>query len=156
MKKYLYLSVCLAILFASCEEAEVNSEFNSSDYWAAHHLQQWDSTSTANNLLGTWTWKYNVCCPFTKGFEGVKKDKENLKVKFTTNTIEVVQNGEITQTSNWSINRKNEALYGLEMDNPIHQLYGRILFSDNKVLFNDSYLDGADNYFIKDLSASAN
>ncbi len=150
MKNIILILIIATIAFISCDEAEVHSEFNNSDFWEEHHSMEWDSTSTANNLLGTWNWVYNVCCPLSSNFEGVRKEQENIKVRITNTKIELIEKGKVIQTSKWSINLIDYDLYGIVMESHIPNLGGRILFSNNHVLFNDSYIDGADNYYSKE------
>ncbi|MEL6556735.1 MAG: hypothetical protein AAFQ94_01035 [Bacteroidota bacterium] len=154
MKQLLYIFTVLSMLFYSCEEADVLAEFNNSDFWESHHRVQWDSTSTANELIGTWVWEYNVCCPLGIAFEGSDKTAENVKVTFTPAAINVSVDGEETTNTQWGIRKIGENLYRLNMADAIPILHGRILFAEDKVLFNASYIDGADNYFYKDFSGN--
>lgn len=152
MKQLLLITGILSVLCFSCDEADVLAEFNTTDFWETHHSQSWDSTSTANELLGTWVWEYNVCCPLGVTFEGSNKSSENVKVIFSVSEIKMIIEDEVTTTTNWGVTEIDDNLFALNMDNPIPILHGRILFADNRVLFNASYIDSADNYFYKDLS----
>lgn len=154
MKQLLFITAILVTIFYSCEEADVLAEFNTTDFWESHHSIQWDSTSTANELLGSWVWEYNVCCPLGVTFEGADKTSENVKVTFTPTAIQVIVDGEETNNTKWGIRKIGENLFRLNMADTIPILNGRILFAEDKVLFNASYIDGADNYFYKEFSGN--
>lgn len=146
MTNTLLAVVLVGFIIGSCEGTEVNNDFNSTDFWIEHHTNSWDSLSIKQNLIGTWKWVYSYCCG-EGALSGTRTDIENLKVRFSESRIELIVNNQIVQISNWTLYMKDGDLYGLDVHPLILQLHGRILFSGNKVLFNNFYIDGADSYF---------
>ncbi len=63
--------------------------------------------------------------------------------------MNVMQHGHTTQTATWTVEHMDEDLFGIKVDPPVIQLYERILFCYDLAEFNDSYIDGCDNYFRK-------
>ncbi|MEQ8472358.1 MAG: hypothetical protein RIC35_14290 [Marinoscillum sp.] len=149
--KYLaiFTIATISILSSSCDESEsIESELT--NFWAEHHQLEWDSTSTANKLVGTWKLTYRYCCPesSTPG-ETRNVENENYRLSITSDKIYVFIDGELTQESDWSLKTQDVELFGVDAEPFVANTFGRILFADNKVLFNGSYIDGADNYFVK-------
>ena len=71
-----------------------------------------------------------------------------MTIEFKSNsTLDVKENGQITQSSNWKVVNSDADLFAIDVDPPVIQLYGRILFCEKRVKFNNSYIDGNDNYF---------
>lgn len=137
----------------SCKETDITESFDITTYWQAHHEQSWDSTSTANQLIGRWIWIRTNCCGETQYPSSSNVAGDGIQVRFSASSIDLIDNGEVTQSTPWSVSLIDGDLYGLEMDQPIQQLYGRILFAGHEALFNHSYIDGADNYFLKELTS---
>lgn len=135
----------------SCSDSDVKTEFNTTDFWNEHHAQSWDSTSTSNNLIGTWVWVYTNCCPEGNSQVGKRTENENIKLKIDREFVELSRNDTLLLKTKWFIYLKDGDLYGLQTDLSIMQVHGRILFSNNAVLFNNSYIDGANNYFLREL-----
>jgi len=116
------------------------------DMVACHGTTAWDSLTIHTNLLGKWEWEYIQC--FWNPEDGNNEDFRGMLVEFKPdNTLEVKVNGQITQTSTWKVANLNDGYWGITVSPVVIQLPGRILFCDERVLFNDSYLDGCDNYF---------
>jgi subtilisin-like proprotein convertase family protein len=74
----------------------------------------------------------------------------NVKVNFATNSSFTVTDhyGTLTQ-GNWKLKIVDTNLWGLDLTSQSDFLYGRILFCENNVMFNNSYIDGCDNVFYK-------
>ena len=129
-------------LFA-CNKDE-NSPICQGDMWECHHEMTWDSLKTRNTLIGEWEWEYIRC------FWNSVNDNEfkGMTIEFKPDgTLDVKENEQITQTSNWKVVEGDADLFAVDVGPSVNQLYGRILFCDERVEFNDSYIDGCDNYF---------
>jgi len=73
---------------------------------------------------------------------------KDLSIRFKSDhTLDVKQMDEGTQTSTWKVVDGDGDLFSVEVEPRVNQLYGRILFCDDRVEFNLSCLDGCDNYF---------
>jgi hypothetical protein len=117
-----------------------------SDMTECHRTASWDSVKIQSRLLGRWEWEYIQC--YWNPENGNSKDFQGLSVEFKPdNTLEVKLNGETTQTSTWELVNLNDGYYKVQVKPLVLQLPGRILFCTERVLFNDSYTDGCDNYF---------
>lgn len=113
-----------------------------------HRMSSWDSLTVQNKLLGKWEWEYIQC--YWSPERGNYKDFQGLQVEFkSNNTLQVKVNGQTSQTSEWDVVKLNDGNYSIRVNPIVLQLPGRILFCDERVLFNDSYVDGCDNYFKK-------
>lgn len=115
-----------------------------------HQKNSWDSLNIHDKLLGQWDWEYIQC--FWDPEKGNYKDFLGMTVEFKSdNTLEVKMNGQTTQSSTWKIANMGDGYFKVDTNPLVVQLPGRILFCDDRVLFNDSYVDGCDNYFKKKL-----
>ncbi|MDH5599064.1 MAG: hypothetical protein OEY34_08065 [Cyclobacteriaceae bacterium] len=146
MKYFLFL---VPILFITCTQEKINPAYDASLFWKEHHKQTWDSLTTANQLSGIWDWVYQSCCP-----EGIMKHQDTsgsgIYVVFGHSDIQVYEKNTLKETATWSVYfRENEQTYMLATNPPISFLHGRILFYKEYVLFNNSYIDGENNYFKK-------
>ncbi len=115
---------------------------------ACHRTTSWDSLTVHTKLLGKWEWEYIQC--YWNPEDGNYKDFQGLSIEFKPdNTLEVKVNGQTTQTPKWEVVKLNDGNYSIHVNPVVLQLPGRILFCTERVLFNDSYVDGCDNYFKK-------
>jgi hypothetical protein len=108
----------------------------------------WDSLTTHNALIGEWEWEYISCYWNPDG--GNDSDHKGLTIEFKSDqSLIVTEKGEVTQTSSWEVGDGDLDLYEIYVDPSVIQLHGRILICDEWLEFNDSYIDGCDNYFRK-------
>ncbi|MFK7970375.1 MAG: hypothetical protein AB8F95_08415 [Bacteroidia bacterium] len=116
------------------------------DIWACHHETTWDAEKVHHTLLGKWEWQFVTC---SRTLENLKGDEfEGLEIEFKPDsTLDVIENGEITQTSTWKVVNGDVHLFAVKAEPSVSQLRGRILFCEEKVEFNHGYIDGCDNYF---------
>lgn len=136
------------LLFTCCKKEEDVPPVHVEQLWACHHEMTWDSLSTRNALLGEWEWEFISCYWSPENANG--DEFKGLVIHFKSDdTLIVTENGQITQVSSWKVVDGDGDLFELEVNPYVGQLYGRILFCDQKVEFNDSYIDGCDNYFVK-------
>ena len=148
MKKIIFILAIALFTIVACEEASLNKEYNIVDFSSDHASQVWDSTSTANQLLGSWQWVYSECC--VEGhLGGEDKTDEEFIVRIDHMTIQVYQKKELVKSTDWFLEIEDGGYYGINAQLYIPQIRGRILFSGNRILFQNSYLDGADNYFVR-------
>ena len=116
--------------------------------YECHQQTNWDSLTTQNELIGEWEWEYITC--FETPDNANDSDFKGLTIEFKSDQSLVVrENGKITQTSSWKVVDGDVAYYALEVDPYVILLYGRMLFCDDLLEFNHSYIDGCDNYFRK-------
>ena len=89
----------------------------------------------------------SYCPESTTGVTTENVENENFQISISTNKISVFVNGELEQESIWSIGIKDVELFGISAEPYVANTFGRILFAEDIILFNGSYIDGADNYF---------
>lgn len=131
--------------FIACNKVE-NPPFSQADMWDCHNELKWDSLQTQNSLIGIWEWEYIGCYwnPENANNESFK----GMTIEFKSDSTLIVKEYEqITQTSKWVVVKGDGDLFAIDVDPTVIQLYGRILFCDQIVEFNHSYIDGCDNYF---------
>ena len=135
--------VILSTLLA-CNKNE-NPLINQANMWDCHHKTTWDSLKIKKTLIGEWTWEYFTCSeePDTN-----KTEFKGLTIEFRPdNTLDMKKNGQTTQTSNWKVVDGDADLFAINVAPSVFQLHGQILFCCGRVEFNNSNLDGCDNYF---------
>jgi hypothetical protein len=155
------LSLMLFVLLTTCNQDEPTPEKEETtcnepasappaqlNLWACHRTVTRDSTATESALLGVWTWEYISC--FWKTEKANGEDFKCLSIEFKADhTLIVKESGKITQTARWKIFRGDPELFVIKTEPLVPQVVGRILFCEDVLEFNDSYVDGCDNYFKK-------
>ena len=101
-------------------------------------------------VLGTWEWQFMVCCP--ESTEGMKRDS-NLHAG-TKITLYDDGTGKKEDKSgiidfSWKLKTVDFNYYGFDTDPRIFSISGRLFICNDQLFANDSYRDGADNYFKK-------
>lgn len=145
MKKILIAITFLVFLSLtnSCKK-DPSTFVNAAQLWDCNKTQEFDSTKLANKLIGSWQWSQSST------ELGSKRADKNIKVTFsTTGTFSTTENSNVITQGHWRLKVVDSNILGLLMDNPSEYLHGRILLCDNQVLFNNSYIDGSDNLFIR-------
>ena len=135
----LILTICL--IFLSCEK-------NNRTLWECGNSQFLDSTVISNKILGSWRWTKQLC---GDGAGSILIANKNIKIIFDANTtFSVLENSSILTQGNWKLKIVDSNIWGLDLNSTSEYLYGRILFCNNNVMFNNSYIDGCDNVFVKE------
>lgn len=107
-----------------------------------------DSVATESALIGVWDWEYITC--FWKTEKANGEDYKCLSIEFKADyTLIVKESGKTTQTARWKIFRGDPEFFVIKTDPLVPQVVGRIQFCKDVLEFNDSYVDGCDNYFRK-------
>ena len=135
---------CLTILAGLISCKKENIDLNS--FWECNKSQNLDTTAISVKLVGSWTWAKQSCF-----WEGKTKSADrNIKVTFNNNhTFSINENSNTLTQGTWKIVQVDGNSWEFDLSSPGEYLYGRILFCNNQVLFNDSYRDGCDNVFNK-------
>ena len=141
-----YLAACLVgSIFLACTKDPYLSH-SRADIMSCIKNKDWDSNITGEALIGDWEWIYVSCISAPE----IDHDDQykGLSIKFNSDmTLEVKQDGQVTQTSTWNVVSSETEYLVIEADPYVTQLSGRILFCDDLMEFNQSYIDGCDNYF---------
>lgn len=159
--RILSLSLFLFLVLANCnpDEAALKKEENACNKAAApppaelnlvscHRSIPRDSVGTENALIGVWDWEYITCFWRTEKANG--EDYKCLSIEFKADhTLIVKESGKITQTVRWKIFRGDPEFFVIKTEPLVPQVVGRIMFCKDVLEFNDSYVDGCDNYFRK-------
>ncbi len=150
--KIFYRTLMLISMFSilSCDKEEVSqSPMSQTDIWNCYNNSAWSELKINNELIGRWKWVYSE--NFWAPDKGRNTENENTLIEFLNDsTLKIIINGKLENTTNWIVSPKDEKLYGLELDSAITTLLlGRILICRKTLEFNNSYIDGSDNFFRK-------
>lgn len=148
--KIVYRGIMLSSMFLifSCVKEDISQRpMSQTDIWNCYNESEWSQLKVRNELIGKWKWVYNE--NYWAPDEGRNTESENTLVEFSNDsTLNIIVKGVSENTTKWVVTPKDGQLYGLELDSSITTLlYGRILICGEIVEFNDSYIDGSDNYF---------
>ena len=136
----LLITICLIIL--SCKKN------NDRILWECNNSPFPDSVTISNKIIGSWLWTKQLC---GDGAGSILIANKNIKITFNASaTFTVYENSTILTQGNWNLKTVDINAWGLHLTSPSEYLYGRILFCNNKIMFNDSYIDGCDNVFVKE------
>jgi hypothetical protein len=146
----------ITILFVEqgCEYNQ-NPEYDYQVMWKCHYKNIRSHQTTKNQIVGLWEWKYIKCCGETKTPYQNSTESKGLKIQFNADGTGTVTDKDAIGEFHWDIQIKDNDLYGFETRPSISQLAGRLLFCNNTMMCNDSYVDGFDNYLEK-IAASIN
>jgi len=137
------LILVISIIIFSCNK---NPPINQREIWDCHQEITWDSLKTKNTLIGKWEWEYISC--YWNPEDANDSRFKGLTIEFKSDsTLDVKESGQIIQTSIWKVVNGGVDLFAIDVEPTVIQLYGRILFCEERVEFNHSYIDGCDNYF---------
>lgn len=119
------------------------------EIWNCYQDSEWSVVKVKDALIGEWKWIYSE--NFWAPNEGLNTEDKNTIIEFLNDSsVQIYVNGNLTGTTNWTVKPKDGELFGLELDSTITTLlYGRILICGETLEFNNSYIDGSDNYFQK-------
>ena len=120
---------------------------NQATMFNCHNKQQWNETSVANALIGKWKWIYSES--YWALGDGKSTESRNIMLEFFSySTMRLTEDGTLNGEAKWIVGIKDVDSYGIGLDTAITGLvHGRIFFCGNLVEFNNSYIDGSDNYF---------
>ena len=141
MKQVLFLlTICLILL--SCKKN------NNRTLWDCNNSPFLDSVTISNKIIGSWLWTKQLC---GDGAVSILIANKNIKITFNASaTFTVYENSRILTQGNWNLKTVDINAWGLHLTSPSEYLYGRVLFCNNKIMFNNSYLDACDNVFVKE------
>ena len=148
MKKILIgIIVLITFTIFSCDKEDITSRpMSQSEIWTCYNQIDWNDNKIRDELIGKWKWIYTES--YWAPEKGRNTENENTQIEFfNDSTLHVLVGGEIKNTTKWTFIPKDGELYGLELDSSVSQLYGRILICGEIIEFNNSYIDGSDNYF---------
>ncbi|MCF8363371.1 MAG: hypothetical protein K9G70_12195 [Prolixibacteraceae bacterium] len=146
--KYLFSAILIIFFCISCDKEEIsNRSMSQVDIWNCYKDSEWSDTKVKDALIGKWKWIYSE--NFWAPDEGWNTENENTVIEFLNDSsLQIYVNEELIGTTNWTVKSQDGELYGLELDSTITTLlYGRILICRETLEFNNSYIDGSDNYF---------
>ena len=149
MKKFI-LAFLSTLIFLGCNDDDIDQRpMSINEISSCYKQQEWNENKIAEELKGKWQWIYTE--NFWSPDKGRNTENEKLIVEFNSDsTLKVHINNELNDSTRWIVfPLTNSDLYVLELEKPIQQLYGQILFCENILMFFDSYRDGTDNYFRK-------
>ncbi len=132
----LCLTIFAGIISCKKDRLDINS------FWQCNQSQNLDTTAISSKLIGSWGWAKQSC------ETGAKPANRNIKVTFKSDrTFAVNESSNNLTQGTWKLVQVDGSSWQLDLSTPSEFLYGRILFCNNQVLFNNSYRDGCDNLF---------
>lgn len=144
-----WVILLLGLTALSCDSDGEEIEFpplSQGEIWDCYQKREWNEQTIKDELIGQWRWIYSVS--YWAPDDGRNTESENTLIRFSgDSTLNVVIDGSSQSSIRWSVVQRDGDLFGVDTENTVAQLYGRILLCDNLLEFNNSYIDGSDNYF---------
>ncbi len=149
---------CLVMVFAavqfSCTKTKKDPTpeiqdppISMSDLLTCYNSTSWDTAAIHNAVIGKWDWEYIKC--YWNPEDANYDDYTNISVEFKAdNTVDVIDNGTITQTSTWKVTDTGDGYFAIISNPIVVYTTGHALFCSGRVVFADTYTDGCDNYFV--------
>ncbi|MBX2962506.1 MAG: hypothetical protein KF687_08340 [Cyclobacteriaceae bacterium] len=143
-------TIVVSILFMvqSCDNY-YHPKYNLQATWKCHYDQDLSYESTKTRIAGLWEWRYVICCGETSKPYQNSTESKGLQIEFNADGTGSLNVNNTTKEFTWDIDLKGTNLYGFSTTPFISQIHGRLLFCDNIMMCNTSYLDGSDNFFEK-------
>jgi len=141
--------VLIGVSLQSCKKEDLSINLpTQEEMWSCHHQNDWDTTKMKNELSGKWKWVFTQ--NYWNPTEGRNTEDKHIEIEFANDSIlNIIENDTIIHSAKWSIVLKDDDLFGIEFDSSVSLLHGRILICGNTLEFNNTYLDGDDNYFLR-------
>jgi len=140
--------VLFVFTIISCDKEDISQRpMSQTNIWNCYNDSEWTNLKIRDELIGSWKWIYSES--YLAQDKGRNTENENTLIEFfNDSTLNVIVDGELKNTTKWIVTSKDGDLYGLKLDSSVTSLlYGRILICGEIVEFNNSYIDGSDNYF---------
>jgi hypothetical protein len=129
------------MILSSCKKSETPT-LESFLQW--HQSQNLDSIGVANKLTGNWILSGRFCFKDTTLFPAPL-----VKLSFNPNgSYTVYYNSVINNSGNWSLTPRGVNMWGLSVSSPSPVLNGRIVFRENEIMFDSTYVNGEGCYNI--------
>lgn len=148
--------IAVSLLTACRKEGETGStsQINVPKFEGCYNSHLHDSTTVANELIGTWDWQEQGC------MNNSSAASPSNVVKATFNSsgfFAVTENSNVVALGSWKIKMFGNNFFGVdstafefEISQPSEYLYGIILLCDNQLLLCGSYADGCNTLFTKE------
>ena len=128
------IGITLALISCKKDNTTVTRSFVS-----CSDTQQLDSSAIHNRLIGTWTLELRRCFNSTTPLHPVVDQRVNFK---TDNSYQVYSNTAILAGGNWQLKDLGENRWGLNLSTPSPLLQGRILYCEDVLVMDSTYVNG--------------
>lgn len=144
---YFLMFILIATSF-SCIDDDSNIDDKVPDFSECEDSGSLDKLQT--ELVGTWEWQFMMCCPeSTEGMKKKPKAFSGTKITFYENGTGKKEDKSGMKNFLWSLKTVDTNYFGIDSDLVLPMMYGRFFICNDYLWANDSYRDGADNYFKK-------
>lgn len=146
-KFLLVLSVLLHMMLISCKE-EKNSAEDYVAIWKCQQENNYDEAATRRNIIGTWGWKYSAGGDLSPAKN--TESSKDIKIEFNADGSGTIMAKDTSGAFTWTIEIRDNNLYGFKTVPFVSEIRGRLLFCDDLMMCNSSYIHGADHVFKKE------
>ncbi|MEM8487654.1 MAG: hypothetical protein AAF564_19035, partial [Bacteroidota bacterium] len=115
---------------------------------ACNDQKMWSAALLRESLVGEWRWYYTYN-GFTPNAARNTLERNTVVTLNSDSTLQVMEAGETTYTTRWSVENVYEDLYGLETTSSTPFTLGHINLCDDLLEFDDSNIDGDNNFFVR-------
>ena len=99
------------------------------------------------NIEGTWVWVSNAC--YWTGKETYSADK-HVVVTFNDGSLyKIFEDGRLIAEGTWTLSQSGDDSWSFITSGTTTYLHGNVWLCNNEIVFNSSYIDGCDYYFVK-------
>jgi hypothetical protein len=145
--------VLVLLLIASCREPDEPCDFTS--LHQCHNEQGFDSLKLAKAIVGKWKWDYRLNCSAVVDGAKNTSDYGGLTIEFRDDGTFVLNRPNSTSYFQWELDSiphdGRKVVDPNRAGAPPHEsLWGVVIVCGDKLLANDSYRDGMDNFFVRE------
>ncbi len=148
IKRLLSVIIVLALgCESSTDDCVCPPEMQLSEMYECHMQDQWDPASVRNQLNGKWVWQYSGC-PWVNEVIETESMKGRTVEFFGVDGLRIYDGDDILLNTTWQLDA-NEGSFQVVTNESVDGLAGYLLFCDNNLSFNLSYVDGCDHMYLK-------
>jgi len=146
-RRLLLFSLLLTIALFSCEKQNnPQPPLSLEDMHSCHQKKDWHAELLRDSLLGEWRWLYtqNFWAPEAAHYT----TNQEVFISFRPDSLlHIVVREDTLHTTKWQVSLRRTNMYQLVLEEPHQYLHGDIVLCEDLLLFNNSYVDGSDNFF---------
>lgn len=142
------LLVLLGLILFRCINFNVNkAPFEINNNLNCYNNSVWTAQQIKENLIGTWKWVYTEN---SSSSDGKNTEDIDTRVRFDNDSVLTLLENQSTKfITKWDLVSIDTSFFEIETYTSIYQTTGRIIICDENLIFNGSYDNLSNNYFIK-------
>lgn len=149
------LAVFIIVAATSCRKekadqvpAQHTGGFNIQEIKDCHSKNNQYPSQIISKLEGTWAWLSYTC--YWSADSTFTANKHVVATFSDAGVYRVYENSKIESEGTWKLSQVDNNIWSIITEKPSEYLNGYIWLCNNEVIFQNSFLDGCDYYFVRE------